>query len=53
MHPLRGDHFTNEFGRPVNVNDFRGQAVVITFFYTRCPLPEFRPLLPLAGFPAR
>lgn len=37
--------FTNELGQPVSFNDFRGQALAITFFYTRCPLPEFCPRL--------
>ncbi|HEU6447095.1 MAG TPA: SCO family protein [Verrucomicrobiae bacterium] len=37
--------FTNEFGQPVTLNDFRGQARAITFFYTRCPLPNFCPRL--------
>ena len=37
--------FTNEFGRPVSFNDFKGQAVVFTFFYTRCPIPEYCPRL--------
>ena len=45
MHPLRDYHFTNELGQPVSLNDFRGQAVAITFIYTRCPLPEFCPRL--------
>ncbi len=37
--------FTNELGQAVSFNDFRGQALAITFFYTRCPLPEFCPRL--------
>lgn len=37
--------FTNELGQAVSLNDFRGQAVAITFFYTRCPLPEYCPRL--------
>jgi protein SCO1/2 len=37
--------FTNELGQPVSLNDFRGQALAITFFYTRCPLPDFCPRL--------
>lgn len=36
---------TNELGQKVCLNDFRGQALAITFFYTRCPLPEFCPRL--------
>ena len=37
--------FTNELGRAVSLNDFRGQALAITFFYTRCPLPDYCPRL--------
>lgn len=37
--------FTNELGEAVSLNDFRGQALAITFFYTRCPLPEYCPRL--------
>ncbi|MGD0743927.1 MAG: SCO family protein, partial [Verrucomicrobiota bacterium] len=43
--PLRSYPFTNELGQPVSLNDFHGQALAITFFYTRCPLPEFCPRL--------
>jgi protein SCO1/2 len=38
-------NFTNELGQPVKLNDFRGQALAVTFFYTRCPLPDFCPRL--------
>ena len=37
--------FTNEFGRAVKFGDFKGQAIGLTFFFTRCPLPEFCPRL--------
>ena len=37
--------FTNELGQAVRLSDFPGQALAITFFYTRCPLPEFCPRL--------
>lgn len=37
--------FTNELGQAVRLNDFRGQALAVTFFYTRCPLPDFCPRL--------
>ncbi len=36
---------TNELGQAVSLNDFRGQAIAITFFYTRCPLPDYCPRL--------
>jgi protein SCO1/2 len=34
-----------ENGRPVNLSDFRGKVVVFTFFFTRCPLPNYCPLM--------
>src|SRR5450432_2347437 len=43
--PLWDYKFTNELGQAVSLSDFRGQALAITFFYTRCPLPEFCPRL--------
>jgi protein SCO1/2 len=44
-HPLLNYKFTNEFGQPVSFNDFKGQAVACTFFFTRCPVPEYCPRL--------
>jgi protein SCO1/2 len=44
-HPLLDYKFTNELGQAVSLSDFRGQALAITFFFTRCPLPEFCPRL--------
>ncbi|MEI6193687.1 MAG: SCO family protein [Verrucomicrobiota bacterium] len=44
-HPLRNFPFTNELGQAVRLNDFCGQALAITFIFTRCPLPEFCPRL--------
>lgn len=35
--------FTNELGRTVQLQDFRGQALAFTFIFTRCPLPDFCP----------
>lgn len=43
--PLREFKFTNELGQPVSLSDFRGQAIALTFFFTRCPIPEFCPRL--------
>ncbi len=49
VEPLRvGDaipnyYFTNQLGRPISLQDFRGQALAITFIYTRCPYPNFCP----------
>src|ERR1039457_5969797 len=44
-HPLLDYKFTNELGHAVSLSDFRGQALAITFFYTRCPLPDDCPRL--------
>jgi protein SCO1/2 len=44
-HPLLDYAFTNELGQAVSLHSFAGQALAITFFFTRCPLPEFCPRL--------
>src|SRR5215467_7136631 len=33
--------FVNQTGRKESLRDFRGSTVVLTFIYTRCPLPTF------------
>ena len=43
--PLRYYKFTNELGQPISLSDFHGQAIALTFFFTRCPIPEFCPRL--------
>ncbi len=37
--------FTNQLGRAVNLAEFRGNALAITFIFTRCPFPTFCPLM--------
>lgn len=37
--------FTDEQGQPRRIASFRGSALVITFIYTRCPLPDYCPLM--------
>lgn len=37
--------FTNEFGQRVSLRQFQGQALAFTFFFTRCPIPEYCPRL--------
>ncbi|HJQ81408.1 MAG TPA: SCO family protein [Lacipirellulaceae bacterium] len=44
-HPLMDYPFTNQLGQPVTLSSFRGQALAITFFFTRCPIPEYCPRL--------
>jgi protein SCO1 len=33
----------NQDGRPLNLRQFKGRALVVTFIYTRCPLPDYCP----------
>jgi protein SCO1/2 len=35
--------FTNEFGAPISLAQFKGQALGLTFIFTRCPFPTFCP----------
>jgi protein SCO1/2 len=35
----------SETGGTVHLSDYRGKAVVFTFFFTRCPLPNYCPLM--------
>jgi protein SCO1/2 len=35
--------FLGETGRRVRFSDFRGRALAFTFFFTRCPLPDYCP----------
>jgi protein SCO1/2 len=44
-HPLLDYAFTNQFGQPVRLSQFRGQALAITFIFTRCPIPDYCPRL--------
>lgn len=36
---------TTQEGKEVRLSDLRGKVVVLTFIYTRCPLPDFCPLM--------
>ncbi len=33
----------NQDGRPIHLGQFKGQSMLITFIYLRCPLPDFCP----------
>jgi len=44
-HSLLDYKFTNELGEPVSLRDFSGKALAITFFFTRCPIPDYCPRL--------
>jgi len=36
---------TNQDGKAFRLDDFEGRAVLVTFIYTRCPMPNFCPRL--------
>ncbi len=35
----------NQDGRRIHLGQFRGRALLLTFIYTRCPLPDYCPLM--------
>lgn len=43
--PLPPTPLRDQAGRRVAARDFAGRDVIITFIYTRCPLPDFCPLM--------
>ena len=51
--PLPDFSLTAEDGRPVHFSDFRGRVLAFTFFFTRCPLPDFCPRMDLNFAAAR
>ena len=42
---LPDTRLTNELGQVISTGDFKGQALAFTFFFTRCPYPNFCPFL--------
>jgi protein SCO1 len=42
---LPGGELITEDGSHIHFSDFRGKAVAFTFFFTRCPLPNYCPLM--------
>lgn len=50
IEPKAGDEvpdfaLVNQDGKKITLRQYRGRAVVITFIYTRCPLPDYCPLM--------
>jgi protein SCO1/2 len=43
--PVPDVSFTNEANNVVRFSQFQGRALLLSFIYTRCPLPNFCPLL--------
>jgi protein SCO1/2 len=35
--------FTNQDGKRVSIDQYRGKVLLVTFIYTRCPFPDFCP----------
>ncbi|HEY4416327.1 MAG TPA: SCO family protein [Verrucomicrobiae bacterium] len=42
---LPDGELTSETGQVVHFSDYRGKVLAFTFFFTRCPLPDFCPLM--------
>ena len=50
IEPKPGDEvpdfaLVNQDGKRISLRAYRGRAVVLTFIYTRCPLPDYCPLI--------
>jgi protein SCO1/2 len=43
--PVPNQTFVDQDGKSVALDAWRGDAVVVTFIYTSCPLPQFCPLI--------
>jgi protein SCO1/2 len=48
IHPILGEEapdfaLVNQDGKPIHLHQFSGQALLLTFIYTRCPLPDYCP----------
>ncbi|MGV3518327.1 SCO family protein [Luteitalea sp.] len=43
--PLPTVALRDQAGRAVTMRDFAGRDVILTFIYTRCPLPDYCPLM--------
>lgn len=41
--PFPEYHLTNQFGQAFSTRQYQGQALAITFLFTRCPYPTFCP----------
>ena len=43
--PVPNQTFVNQDGKSVSLADFRGDAVIVTFMYTACPMPTMCPMM--------
>ena len=39
--PVPNFQFVNQSGKTIHLEQFRGKALLVTFIYTRCPLPDY------------
>jgi protein SCO1/2 len=44
-HELEDVALVNQDGEPIRLSDYRGRALAFTFVFTRCPLPDYCPLM--------
>src|SRR6186997_2572884 len=44
-YPVPKTSFVDQDGKKRTLADFAGKAIVLTFIYTRCPMPTFCPLM--------
>jgi protein SCO1/2 len=43
--PVPDVALVNQDGKSIRLSDYRGKAVALTFIFTRCPFPDFCPLM--------
>lgn len=43
--PVPDTRLIDQDGQPVTLKDFAGSVAAVTFIYTRCPLPQYCPLM--------
>ncbi|MCZ6673036.1 MAG: SCO family protein, partial [Verrucomicrobia bacterium] len=43
--PLPDFELLDEQGKPIQLSDYRGSVVALTFVFTRCPVPEYCPTM--------
>ncbi|HYP00966.1 MAG TPA: SCO family protein, partial [Pyrinomonadaceae bacterium] len=43
--PIPDASLVNQDGKRINLREYQGRALVVTFIYTRCPLPDYCTLM--------
>ena len=44
-HEVPDFELVNQDGKPISIHQYRGKALLLTFIYTRCPLPDYCTLM--------